>query len=429
MDEILKLDFLSDLQSTGINPSLDNLISFLPHLNSPEKNLKCVLVGGTNGKGSTCAFLDKILRESGLNTGLFTSPHLVDPEERIRINGKKIDAESFRNIGLHIRKIMKDTGISLTFFEAMTAIALKYFVDMHVDFAVIEVGLGGRFDAANVVNPLVSIITNISYDHTELLGDTLEKIASEKAGIIKQDGFLITSVENDLFSRIILPVCSEKNTEYFIQGIHFKHRIKNGFFSCFSKNLAIENVRLSLSGDYQGFNASLAVLAAAILRERFGYSISDSCIIKGLSSARWQGRFQIVSKSPLIIIDGAHNPDGALKCRQSITRFISEHDIKKLTVIFGAKSNKDISRMIEIWSEIADHIIITSSEGLCSVEEIRKKITIPDMIFEECSDPVQAVKNAGRECDPHSMILITGSLYLLGSIIKNMFPDIMLEDD
>ncbi len=308
-----------------------------PHLSFPT-----IHVAGTNGKGSTCAIIASILQAAGLNVGLFTSPHLINFTERIKINGDEISEEEVINLAAEVRNMVERAeDFYPTFFEVVTTIAMLYFKRKNVDFAVIEVGMGGRLDATNIVIPEVSVITNIDYDHVEFLGKTIKEISFEKAGIIKRGVPVVSSSQVSDSMYIIKDIAKEREADLYVYGKDFYSKIKNEDlfgtrFDYFDSDTELTDLFLPLIGSYQIQNASVAIKTVKLIeknsKQKFGGKIFinnwDEFIRKGLKQVKWAGRLEMLETTPPILIDGAHNPSAA----KSISKTIRQ--------IFGSTSKK-----------------------------------------------------------------------------------------
>jgi len=389
--------------------SLDHFKALLDQLGNPQYNLKTVHIAGTNGKGSTTNYLRSILQTAGYKVGTFTSPHLEVHNDRIRINNHFISDDDLLSYGNRFYDLIEKNELSM--FEIDTLIAIYYFIENEVDIAVFEVGLGGRLDATNVITPLVSLITSIGYDHMDILGNTLEEISFEKAGIIKQKVPLITSEEKENCLFVFKSVCEERHSDYYrIQqplNIRANHNISFTY-----RDL---DITLNTLAFYQVKNASLAIESAFYLRE-CGFTITNNSIRIGLLNTQWKGRFEIISNSPLIIVDGAHNMHGIDALVES-TRLCR----KPLIIVFSALRDKETEKMIHALVEIADEVIVTefefyraaSLEILCSnnpVTAIRK--------------PLDAIEYALRK-SVNGTCLITGSLYFISEVRQVLVPHIL----
>lgn len=385
-------------ETKNIKLSLERVQKVLDRLGNPQKKFRAVHVAGTNGKGSVCAMLDSILREAGLKVGLYTSPHLFKYNERVRIEGDDISDERFEE---GLRRVEKAAeGVEITTFEKLTCLAFDYFAEEGIDIAVVEVGLGGRLDATNLVDPLVSVITNVDIDHTDYLGTTLKEIAQEKAGIIKEGVPCVTSENKTEVLEVIKSVCVEKKAVLFMI---LKSRVKIP--------------TLHLRGSHQRVNATLVSKVIWVLKKE-GYQISDENVREGIEKARWKGRMDIISRDPLIILDGAHNPAGA----RVLINALKEMNISEpITLIFGSQSYKDWQGMLDILAPMASRLIITRSSHPQSaqpelIERGILKFKLPKTITR---DPTQAMSEALK--DKRKAVLVTGSLFLVADVLKGYF--------
>ena len=382
----------------NISLELNRIEKVLNLLDNPQDKLKIIHVAGTNGKGSVCAMLNQILIEAGFNAGLYTSPHLIKYNERIKINGKDISDNDFYELTCFIVDIAEKHNIKLTEFEILTAVMYKYFADKKVDFAIIEVGLGGRFDATNVIkSPLLSIITSISYDHTERLGSTIEKIAFEKAGIIKNNCPVIFDKENLGANSI------EKTAKERLSKIYYPHKAEIIFDNKNYIKYDSEIYELGLLGKYQAKNGALAICASRIL------NIDEKFLKKGLQNVKWNCRFQYF-KDRNIIIDGCHNPDGAKKLKESLDLYFP--DLNRIFVYTSLK-NKDF---------------VTVQKSLFSKKDIIYHFNMKNKRFLNFSN----VKNATKSLDikgleelinkkeQKELLIICGSLYAIGDILSKI---------
>jgi dihydrofolate synthase/folylpolyglutamate synthase len=383
--------YLESFQKMGMRLGLERIRTLLSLLGDPQNDLRSIHIAGTNGKGSVASMLSSILHQAGYKVGLYTSPHLVDYTERIRINEKDVTKEKFAGAIEKVRKaIDKLPGLDLTEFEVLTAASFLFLSRDKVDIAVIEVGLGGRLDATNVIAPILSIITNIDLDHTDVLGASLNKIAREKGGIIKPGVPLVTG-ETKAW-RLLKDICKRTGSK-FIR----------------SNNEKVEYV--PFLGSHQEENARTAVAGVKVLR-KLGIKISDAQLNRGLRRAYWPGRLQIVGKKPLMILDGAHNPAGA----RALFKYLSKLH-KKFTFIIGMQSNKDADDFIGIIRPVADRFIAARSShpNALSKEVIAKKIENAGGKAVIAKDLKSAVMLAKKSGDP---VCVTGSLYLVGDMIR-----------
>lgn len=410
------IDYIHNTHKFGMKLGLDNIKRLLMYMGNPQNNLKFIHVAGTNGKGSTCAFINSILFEAGFKVGLYTSPYLEEFEERMRINNQNIPKDKLIYYVEYIKPIiekMVDEGYNHpTEFEIITAIAFKYFCDENVDFVVLEVGLGGRFDATNVIDSsLVSVITTIDYDHMDKLGDTLEKIAFEKAGIIKENGTVVSFYQKDEALKVIEEVSRLKNASLTIMDLNdIKINDFNNEYQVFDyKNY--KNLKIGIIGKHQVYNASLSIMAVEKLKQ-YGINISEDVIRRGLSKARWPGRIEVISRSPLIVIDGAHNPQGMAALKEALNLFI----YNRLILVIGMLKDKDTDSMLKLIVPEADLVITTKpiSDRAYTAEELSQKIAYDDVLhFENIDDAInEALKSAGK----NDLILFCGSLYMIGHV-------------
>jgi dihydrofolate synthase/folylpolyglutamate synthase len=400
---------------------LDRMVLLASSLDNPQKDFKCIHVAGTKGKGSTSAIVYSILKDAGYKTGLYTSPHLSSFRERIKINDQPIGEEDVGRLLERIREAANKMKKSPpTFFEVYTMLACLYFKEKMVDFAVFEVGLGGRLDATNILEPLVSAITPVSYEHTDKLGHTLTEIALEKAGIIKDNSICIIAPQEDEAMNAILKICKEKNAKSIIVGkdIKFKElrfdEIKESFKV---SGLSGEYPRLELLllGEHQIVNAATAIGIIEALRFK-DISIGKDAVEKGVRGATWPGRLEVVGKNPYIILDGAQNRASAKALARAITRIFT---YKKLILVLGVSSDKDIGGILEEILPIANKVVLTKSKVLERAENpemIKEHINPNDRNVYVTQDTQEALEKAKSFAKSDDLILVTGSLFIVGEI-------------
>ncbi len=409
-----------------IKYDLKRINHLLDLLNHPENNFRTIHVAGSKGKGSVSAFLASIFKEAKYKTGLYTSPHLNRYTERFQINGKEINKTEIASIFSKIIKIIDDEnwvkyGGIPTFFEITTSMAFQYFYDNNIDIAVIEVGLGGRLDATNVIKPMASIITNIGLEHTELLGNTLAKIAREKAGIIKNNIPVFTGELEEEPLTVIKEIALENNSELFClnKDIFIKNiKInKTGTgFDLKNKYAYIKNIHIPLIGDFQAINSSLAITSIQYLTEKGIISVPNEVILNGIKKTQWPGRFEIVRKNPMIIVDGAHTLESSLVIKNNIINLFSG---KKFTIIFGVMKDKRVDDIIKTLSSISDVFIITRPDTIRAMPpNTIKNIAVKyiDKIY-ETDNIKESLKLATKQ---KKDILIIGSIYLAGEALRCM---------
>lgn len=417
------IEYIHGTSKFGVKLGLENVKTLLDLMGNPHKNLRYVHVAGTNGKGSTVAFIGSILVESGYRVGIYTSPFIQRFTERIRINNDEISKEDLARIASFVREkveIMVSKGFNHpTEFEIVTAIAFQYFFEQDCDIVVLEVGLGGRFDSTNVIDdPLVSVITTISYDHMDILGDTLSKIAFEKAGIIKDGTNVVLYPQADEAEKVFEEVCKEKKAKlnkisfdvakilgFSIDGQEFNYK-------------EMKSLRISLLGKHQIKNAVTAIEAVSVLREK-GYNITEDSIRKGLLKAKWPGRLEVLCRKPVFIIDGAHNLEGA----RALTGFLKEYfPQNKIVFIMGILKDKEYLSIIEEVVPYAKYIITVTPQNKRALPA--KELS--EIIKRYCnnivtSDTIEGAVKKSLELTPEDgLICAFGSLYYIGEV-RSMF--------
>jgi dihydrofolate synthase/folylpolyglutamate synthase len=421
---------------------LEHMRVLLRRMNHPERCFPSVLIAGTNGKGSTAATLASILRASGLKTGLYTSPHLVRINERIRVNEKTISDGDFADLHCSVDQVAEMLIEEATlpwhpsFFEMMTAIAFGYFAREKVDLAVLEVGMGGRLDATNVVDPLVSVITDISLDHQKFLGDTVGEIAREKVGIIRTGRAVVTLPQqpeaNDVIGNAILdrsaravnavpyvPPVSPASSQYLVPSTEEGSRryIYRYALQVLEEEILVET---RLVGRHQLRNVALAIATAVELNEQGICAITAKSIERGIRETHWPGRFQVIAAHaewPEMVIDVAHNPAGAWALRSAL----SEHyEDRPLIFAFGAMRDKAISEMAEILFPLAERVIATRPDNprAASPEELRRAAARTGVDLEEMENVKSALDRARTLANPSSVLVVTGSIYLVGEVMS-----------
>lgn len=385
------IDILTSQGKFYINLGLERVQAILKFLNNPERQLKFIHVAGTNGKGSVCAMLSGILTQTNLKVGLFTSPHVFEYTERIKINDIEIEKEIFAKKIINIIELAEKNNIHLTEFEIITVVAFEYFAQHKVDIVVFETGLGGRLDATNIIKEnICAIITNIDLDHTERLGDTIEKIAFEKAGIIKENCPVVIS-EKNLGFEVIKKVAQEKGSEINPPK--------------YSNKLAKIN---SLKGKHQEENLALVLAAIEILNQN-DISISEETIIEGLKTIKHPCRFESL-KTQNIIIDGAHNPNGTKVLRESLDQYFPN---QKFRFIFGCLNNKDYSKMMSNLFTAEDEIYFYqfNNTNACRYDELASVCEFDSKLFSE-------LKNFKK--NDNTLTVICGSFYMIKELLTKM---------
>ncbi len=392
-----------------IDLGLDRVKKALKDLDNPQESFKSVLISGTNGKGSTSAFLESLLRHSDFKVGLFTSPHLIDERERWQINREYISQEELEIYINRIKPLIEK--YNLTYFEASTVLAFLYFADKKVDFAVLEVGLGGRFDATNVVYPDISIITNVSFDHTHILGNTLEKIAFEKLGIGRKDRpLVIGSNQTELINQAKILGIGELyylNRDFFYKS-YIEDLIQKVDYKF--KNLSISGIEIKLLGDRQANNLATALTGYILLMERLGKAIDLDLIKKAVFNTSWQGRMEIVSKNPLVIVDGAHNEDALQKSFKELKNLFQD---KNIITFISFMKDKDFKKLMDIALKFSKDIFFVEMPFDRSLKSKELKRYYPNIKTLSISDIQSYIHK-----DSDNIFFITGSLYFVGEVLK-----------
>jgi len=418
--------YLYSLQERGMKFGLANVRHLLAEVGNPQKNFRSIHVAGTNGKGSTCAFLASILMECGCSTGLYTSPHLVQFNERIRIDGRAIRDRTLASYVTRLRPMIEETGA--TFFEATTCIAFLHFAECGVDIAVIEAGLGGRLDATNVLTPMLSIITNVDLDHTEILGTTLQAIAKEKGGIIKQDVPCITGSKDRRVLNTLSRIAESRSAPLYRPEEILRSRcltLKRGacVVSFSGKRVHARNASLGLFGVHQYRNSLIATSAIDLLLWRHPRSIpgySSVALRRGLrlvsANSGIRGRFEILRRDKRVILDVAHNPGAAQTLIQAIKDIFQE----KIVLVFGVMKDKDYSSMLGSLLSAASHVVAVRprTERSLPAKMLRKELKRQGIVPYRGGTPARGLNIALRLAGRKGRVLVTGSHYVVGETIK-----------
>lgn len=413
------IDRIHSLARFGSILGLERMEELMNRLGNPQDSLNIIHVAGTNGKGSVCRYLYSALQENGYKTGLYTSPYLERFTERIVFNGSEISREDIAHFGsIVFSKVdeMTEEGLdSPTEFEVVTAIGFCYFHEKEADFLVLEVGLGGRGDSTNIVkNPMAAVITSISFDHTEYLGETLEKIAIEKAGIIKNKIPVISNVKNEKAMNAIKKIAIEKSCDFYSYPLYeCKNIVKN--IDGYSFDVGHGIVKLSMLGEHQIENAACALKVLEILEQSDKIRLSKEKTLNGFKLAKETGRFEIISREPLIIIDGAHNESGAESLR------ITMKDLfygKRVLIVAGMLENKDIDKIIKNFGQIGKDFVATQPDNIRKLDAgaLGDKIRNLGYNSVEIESPKEAFRYAVSIKKNYDIILVAGSLYLIGII-------------
>jgi dihydrofolate synthase/folylpolyglutamate synthase len=408
------LQELYSRERSGMNLDLEVTRRLLHRLGDPQQHLKAIHIAGTNGKGSVSVMVANTLIAAGFRVGLYTSPHLIDFGERIQVNNQQISNEEILALFARIEEAAKQEDIRVTFFEAVTAMAFLRFAQEKVDFAVLEVGLGGRLDATNVCHPLVCAIVTIDFDHMQYLGDTLSQIAREKAGIAKTNVPLICGETRDEARIAIANECAKVNAPLSVLGEEFFSIPTSAGVSYRGPSRKIDGIALSLLGPHQRHNATVALRALEVL-DPTGDTISDDAIRRGFSSARWPGRLERFEGDITILLDGAHNPHGARALRAALDALYLE---KTIHLVFGASGDKPIHEMLSLLLPRVSSVTACQStrKGALTPQEITKVVSLinpnlPTFEIENVADAVHQTKKRALKGD---VILIAGSLFVVG---------------
>jgi dihydrofolate synthase/folylpolyglutamate synthase len=427
------LAWLDSLESLGIRPGLDRITALLARLGDPQRDLRSVLVAGTNGKGSVVAFLSQILREAGQRPGVYTSPHLVRFEERIAIDGAPISAAAVAELTTEVRDavdaITREGAQTPTYFEATTALAFLHLHRSRVPIAVLEVGMGGRYDATNVGSPLACAITPISLDHTQWLGKTVAEIATQKAGIIRRGVPVVVARQEDEAMQVIAAEAVAANAP-LVAADSCRIEPRDTFTDPPRFSLTTPDgerhadLALTLRGDHQVGNATLAVLLAGILRRDGELPINEDAIRRGLATAPWPGRLELLPAAsdgePDLLLDGAHNPAGCAM----LAAYLSRHQTTRprRVLLFAAMRDKPADEMLRILKPVADEVVVTGLPVARGRPPADLEHQAKDAGFTVTSeaDPGSALTLARRRAGARGLVVASGSLYLVGEIRKSL---------
>lgn len=420
------LDYLDELYGMlGYDLGLGRVEALMNKMGNPQERVKVIHVAGTNGKGSICSMVSSVLTEAGYKVGVYTSPHLEKYNERITINGVQITDEDFAKYLTYTKdlcqELVKENIGQPTVFEVVTGAAFKYFADNNVDFLVLEVGMGGRSDATNIVKkPECTIIASISMDHMEYLGDTLAKIAYEKGGIIKENCPAVLLTGEKEVEDTIKAICKEKNSKlYFSSTVGaeiINQDITGTEFNIKNDVLDMEDVKIGLLGEYQLMNAAEVLMAFKAMNDN-GLGLSEETIKAGLAKAKWSGRMEIVEKNPIVILDGAHNIDGISMLHKSIEKYFAD---KKITMLIGILGDKEYEKMLELIMPVAQKAVFTEphSSRKWDVESIGELVEKYNTEIHIEKDIEKAYDLAKSITDKDDAVVCAGSLYLIGELYK-----------
>ena len=412
--------FLDSRIGVGWKLGLDSIRRLLADLGNPHEKLKCVHLAGTNGKGSTAAMLESIFRSAGYRTGLYTSPHLLDVRERIQVNRKLIATDHFAGLMQRIAPFIEK--YNATYFETLTVLAFLYFAESKLDVIFLETGLGGRLDATNVIVPILSIITSISLEHTQHLGDTLEKIAGEKAGVAKPGvPCLIGELPGDA-EKVVSAVCERQNAPLHRASDMVQATMLNDKPGALSFKAAGNKysgaVQLGLNGAHQMANAALALAACEVL-DNTGFCLPRNLARNGLKNVSWPGRFQILGQHPAVVLDVAHNP-ASVQCL--MTQLDKMYAGKKIYVVIGLMQDKDIQQIASMVSRVAYAVQPVASDFYRALQahDLLQQFSRYDVVLFDGKTVAQGVTNVLQVCEKEDVVCITGSHYIAGEAMHTI---------
>ncbi|MDO4500383.1 MAG: 5-formyltetrahydrofolate cyclo-ligase [Erysipelotrichaceae bacterium] len=404
------------------SPGLENMRKLMNELNNPQDDLKFIHVAGTNGKGSACAYLSEILKEAGYKTGTFISPHLIDYKERFSINDEQISEKAFCETVEKVKEAINRLEVKPSLFEVVTAIAFLYFKEENCDLVVLEVGLGGRIDATNIVKEnVVSLIMNIGLEHTNILGNTLEEIAREKAGIIKENSDVVVYDVPEL-REIYKEICDKTNSDLYLSDFSKLNVISEGINKQLFDYKEYKNIEISLLGHHQFLNAAVVLETIEVLSKK-GYKISDENIYTGLKNTKWDARLSILSNSPLFIVDGAHNKQCAMALASSLPNILNG---QKAIMLCGILKDKQYEDIIDLMSPFAKEFICITPDSPRALLNSELALLINKKgIKATCANDIsEALKLSLELSDEKTPIMAFGSLYIAGEI-EEKYPDIL----
>jgi dihydrofolate synthase/folylpolyglutamate synthase len=408
--------FLYGVQKHGIKLGLETMAALAGRLGNPHRCYRALHIGGTNGKGSTAAMAASILEAAGYRVGLYTSPHLVDFRERIRVNGLMIGEVDVARLTETVKRL-SEPDLSPTFFEYTTAIALQFFADERVDVAVLEVGLGGRFDATNIVDPAACAITSIAMDHQEYLGTTLESIAFEKAGIVKPSIPVVLGAMEDGARRTIEGIAEERRAPIRRLNVEFSTIGTTDEFSFRSREHVIDGLSSALSGSHQLDNAACAI-ALIDAAGPAGLLAIDKAVRKGLAEVHWEGRLESIDDRPTVLLDGAHNPAGAAVLAGHLRILRQAQPTRRIILVLGMMRDKDHIGFLRALQGVVDHVLFTQAEHPRSMSAAELQRAVGGRMPETLSVRVlgDALRKARQIAGHDDIICVTGSLMLIGEV-------------
>lgn len=413
------LDYLYGLQQHGIKFGLNSTEKLLGRLGNPHQRLRCIHIAGTNGKGSTAATLSSVLKQHGLRVSLYTSPHLIRFTERFRIDEQEPPESRILEVYRRVRRVVDELEPP-TFFEIVTAMAFQFFAEEEVDWAIIEVGMGGRLDATNVIRPQVSVITNIAFDHEEYLGTTLGAITREKAGIIKPRVPVVISARQPQVQAILKAVCLQRDAPLYRLGKDFRvKRNRDETLRYEGLKRRFSSLPLNLAGWHQFHNAALALATLEVLEKEGALFLDSEAVREGFQQVYWPARLEILEKEPLVILDGAHNPDGAECLRNALRR---AYPNRRLHLVLGIMADKNLRGILNRLLPGAETVIFTQPRYARAADpETLRRLARPYLQRQYViAEPAVAIQQAKSFAAPGDVVCIAGSLYFAGEV-KELF--------
>lgn len=418
------MKYITEVGNFGSNYGLERTYKLLEHLGNPERDLKLIHIAGTNGKGSTTSMITEILMGEGYKVGMYTSPFIEEFEERIQINRNNIPKESLAilmdEIKVAVDKVIEAGYNHPTEFEIITVLMLLYFKKENIDFGVIEVGLGGTLDSTNVIKPIIQVITSISFDHTNLLGNTLEKIAREKAGIIKRGIHTVIYPQQEEVLKVIKNKCFEMDSELYIannENLKFKNIVNlDKPYQLLKYNNEID-ILLPLLGEHQIINLSVAMQAIEVLNNKNIIDISIANIVKSIKNVSWKGRLEVLSNNPYVVIDGAHNIQGIKTLSRNIKKYFK---YENLYLILGILADKDVEEMIKIITPMAKKVYSVTPNSIRGelAESLKDEVSKFNKNCKAFDKYEEAYLEALNDASEKDLILASGSLYMIGDMRK-----------
>ena len=412
------IEYIHSINWTFCNPGLERIRTLCDALGNPEKDLKFVHVAGTNGKGSFCSMLDSVLRSAGYKTGLFTSPYIRFFNERICFDGKPISNNELAEITAYVKPIADKMTEKPTEFELISAIGFEYFKRKKCDIVILEAGMGGRLDSTNIIeSPLLSVITGIAFDHTAFLGDTIEKIAAEKAGIIKKDCPVLWGGNSEVALEVIKAQADKMQSRFYAtsrSSIDVKNATLDRTLFDYAER---KDIKISLLGSYQPYNAANVISAVDILKGE-GLNISEEALRNGLISAKWSARFELLSKEPIVIYDGAHNPEGIEAACKSIKNYFGD---KKVFVLSGVMKDKDYDYIASMLSEIATKAFTVTPDNPRALDakdyaDVLAKKNVTALPFTSLAEALKTAYSTSK--NENTPLVCLGSLYMYYELIE-----------